>query len=125
MKQNKVRRQLEILASGVILLSALGVIFYQQPIKKTIKLDNEELVYKGTLRHDRLNGQGELSYANGDSYQGEFKNGSFHGKGVFTSHKGWTYEGDFERGQAHGQGMLRTEDGRVFQGTFKQGIYQK
>ena len=41
------------------------------------------------MQNHRLNGQGTLTYDNGDTYTGEFKNGSFNGQGTFKSHEGW------------------------------------
>ena len=46
------------------------------------------------MQNHRLNGQGTLTYDNGDTYTGEFKNGSFNGQGTFKSHEGWTYVGN-------------------------------
>ena len=71
-----------------------------------------------------MNGQGTMTFQNGDSYSGQFRNGIFDGKGTFTSQAGWKYEGDFSKGQADGQGKLTTEGNVVYEGTFKQGIYQ-
>ena len=61
------------------------------------------------MQNHRLNGQGTLTYDNGDTYTGEFKNGSFNGQGTFKSHEGWIYQGEFKSGQADGQGKLTTE----------------
>ena len=71
------------------------------------------------------NGQGTITFQNGDQYTGGFNNGAFNGKGTFQSKEGWTYEGDFVNGQAEGKGKLTTEQEVVYEGTFKQGVFQQ
>lgn len=118
--------------SGLLeLLALLGIIAAASSVMlsgtkmQTMTLDHGKLVYKGEVRDSRLNGMGELTYDNGDSYKGQFTHGVFSGRGTFSSAQGWQYEGEFQKGQAHGQGKLTLEDGRVFEGKFKQGMYQK
>ena len=77
------------------------------------------------MQNHRLNGQGTLTYDNGDTYTGEFKNGSFNGQGTFKSHEGWIYQGEFKSGQADGQGKLTTENKVTYKGKFKQGIFKR
>lgn len=72
-----------------------------------------------------MNGQGTITFQNGDQYTGGFNNGAFNGKGTFQSKEGWTYEGDFVNGQAEGKGKLTTEQEVVYEGTFKQGVFQQ
>ena len=43
-----------------------------------------------------MNGQGKLTFENGDAYEGEFSNGIFNGKGTYKSAQGWTYTGQFK-----------------------------
>jgi len=95
------RKNLEIAALVVIILSALMVFLSAIPGKGVLTLD------KG-----------------GDTYTGNLVNGSFSGYGKFKSKDGWTYEGQFVNGQPEGKGTLTTEANVVYKGTFKQGIYQ-
>lgn len=118
------RQNLEILAVTVIALSAILVFTFNIPSKGALTLDQGKIKYEGSLVHVKMNGEGTLTFKNGDSYKGHFKNGTFDGKGTFTSKDGWKYEGEFANGQANGKGKLTTESNVVYEGTFKQGIYQ-
>lgn len=118
------RQNLELLAVTVIVLSAILVFTSGIPGKGVLTLDQGKIKYDGTLVRGKMNGQGTMTFQNGDSYTGQFRNGIFDGKGTFTSQAGWKYEGDFSKGQADGQGKLTTEGNVVYEGTFKQGIYQ-
>ena len=108
------RTNFEIVAVTLIALSAILVFTSNIPDKGVLTLD------KGAIK----DGQGTLTFKNGDKYEGDFKNGIFDGKGKFTSKSGWKYEGEFSKGQADGQGTLTTEQKVVYKGKFKQGIYQ-
>lgn len=124
-KQELSRGMLEVLACIIILV--LGATTFLLPIKTQASLsyDKGRLVYSGQVINDRFNGQGKLTYANGDVYEGQFINGVFNGQGKFVAATGWSYEGSFKAGQPDGQGTLTTKDKKVYKGTFKQGIYQK
>lgn len=89
-----------------------------------LKLNDGAITYDGGLLHGRMDGNGTMTFDNGDTYTGEFKDGTFNGSGTFTSKDGWKYEGNFTNGEPDGEGTLTTEDSVVYQGTFKQGIYQ-
>ncbi|MBP2624202.1 MORN repeat-containing protein [Streptococcus oricebi] len=119
-----IRQHLEWLALTVIVLSAIFVFTSGLPRKGVLSLENGAIHYDGSLVRDKMNGQGHLTFKNGDSYSGQFQNGLFHGQGTFNSAAGWKYEGEFVNGQAQGQGKLTTENKVVYEGTFKQGIYQ-
>lgn len=108
----------------VIALSAILVFTSNIPSKGALTLDQGKIKYEGSLVHGKMNGEGTLTFKNGDSYKGHFKNGTFDGKGTFTSKDGWKYEGEFANGQANGKGKLTTESNVVYERTFKQGIYQ-
>ena len=88
------RQNLEILAVTVIALSAILVFTSNIPGKGVLTLDQGKIKYEGSLVHGKMNGEGTLTFKNGDSYKGYFKNGTFDGKGTFTSKAGWKYEGD-------------------------------
>ncbi|HFH9839909.1 TPA: hypothetical protein ACGO9X_001011 [Streptococcus suis] len=118
------RRKIEILSLFLVLVCALSVFTSRIGNKQALTLDNGKLQYNGYVVASKMNGQGKLTFENGDSYQGQFKNGIFHGKGTYTSASGWTYTGEFKNGYADGQGKLTTEGKAVYEGRFKQGIYQ-
>lgn len=118
------RRKIEILSLFLVLVCTLSVFTGRIGNKQALTLDNGKLQYNGYVVASKMNGQGKLTFENGDSYQGQFKNGIFHGKGTYTSASGWTYVGEFKNGYADGQGKLTTEGKAVYEGRFKQGIYQ-
>ncbi len=92
--------------------------------KEVLTLDNGKIKYEGYVVASKMNGQGKLTFENGDAYEGEFSNGIFNGKGTYKSAQGWTYTGQFKNGYADGKGKLTTEGQATYEGTFKQGIYQ-
>ena len=114
------RNQFERITVGVIILCALSLFLVTIKTQHSIKIDGTKIAYKGQMQNHRLNGQGTLTYDNGDTYTGEFKNGSFNGQGTFKSHEGWIYQGEFKSGQ----GKLTTENKVTYKGKFKQGIFK-
>ncbi len=75
--------------------------------------------YVGDLNaQGQLEGQGRMSWANGDSYDGEFFAGLFHGKGKFVSGSSGSYTGDYVRGHMEGRGVLTYPDGNRYEGEF-------
>lgn len=75
--------------------------------------------YVGDLNaKGQLEGQGRLTWTNGDKYDGEFLAGLMHGKGKFISPTSGTYKGDYVRGRMEGRGMLTYPDGSRYEGEF-------
>ena len=70
------RNQFERITVGVIILCALSLFLVTIKTQHSIKIDGTKITYKGQMQNHRLNGQGTLTYDNGDTYTGEFKNGS-------------------------------------------------
>ena len=119
------RRKLELVSVVAILaLAVLSIVLVNRPSTKTLVFGDNQVTYTGTTIQGKMNGQGKMTFENGDTYEGEFVDGYFQGTGTYTSKDGWTYEGQFVKGQADGQGRLTTQDNIVYEGTFKQGIYQ-
>lgn len=123
-RKHLVRRNLEIAAVVFVILCALIAFTGQIGHKEVLSLDNGKITYDGFVVSSKMNGQGTLTFENGDSYEGEFSNGIFNGKGTYKSAKGWTYTGQFKNGYADGKGKLTTEGQATYEGRFKQGIYQ-
>lgn len=64
-----------------------------------------------------MEGNGELTYANGDVYSGNFKENNRHGQGKFVDiTTNTTYQGEFEADQRHGLGRLEFQSGAVLEG---------
>lgn len=119
------RRKLELVSVvAILVLAALSIVLVNRPSQKTLVFGDNQVTYTGTTIQGKMNGQGKMTFENGDTYEGEFVDGYFQGTGTYTSKDGWTYEGQFVKGQADGQGKLTTQDSIVYEGTFKQGIYQ-
>ena len=75
--------------------------------------------YVGELNaQGQLEGQGRMSWANGDVYNGEFLAGLFHGKGEFVSRASGIYKGEYARGYMEGRGVLTYPDGNRYEGEF-------
>lgn len=119
------RRKLELVSVvAILVLAVLSIVLVNRPSQKTLVFGDNQVTYTGTTIQGKMNGQGKMTFENGDTYEGEFVDGYFQGTGTYTSVDGWTYEGQFVKGQADGQGKLTTQDSIVYEGTFKQGIYQ-
>ena len=119
------RRRLELVSVvAILVLAALSIVLVNRPSQKTLVFGDNQVTYTGTTIQGKMNGQGKMTFENGDTYEGEFVDGYFQGTGTYTSVDGWVYEGQFVKGQADGQGKLTTQDSIVYEGTFKQGIYQ-
>lgn len=119
------RRKLELVSVvAILVLAVLSIVLVNRPSQKTLVFGNNQVTYTGTTIQGKMNGQGKMTFENGDTYEGEFVDGYFQGTGTYTSKDGWTYEGQFVKGQADGQGKLTTQDNIVYEGIFKQGIYQ-
>lgn len=119
LKRNRIEQVILIL----LLFSSLSVLTNRRTHKADIQLDQGKLHYTGSVVAHKMNGQGKLTFSNGDVYEGEFRNGLFDGQGTYTSASGWTYTGAFKKGYAHGEGKLTTEKQASYQGRFEQGIY--
>lgn len=119
------RKRLELVSVvAILVLAVLSIVLVNRPSTKTLVFGNNQVTYTGTTIQGKMNGQGKMTFENGDTYEGEFVDGYFQGTGTYTSKDGWTYEGQFVKGLADGQGKLTTQDNIVYEGTFKQGIYQ-
>ena len=119
------RKRLELASVvAILVLAVLSIVLVNRPSTKTLVFGDNQVTYTGTTIQGKMNGQGKMTFENGDTYEGEFADGYFQGQGTYTSVDGWVYEGQFVKGQADGQGKLTTQDNIVYEGTFKQGIYQ-
>ena len=76
--------------------------------------------YVGGITNGEPDGNGTLTYSNGDKYEGEWKDGEPDGQGTFTSPNGMKYIGEFKDGESHGQGTF-TFNGMKYVGEFKNG----
>mgnify|MGYP003327007029 CR=1 FL=1 len=49
-------------------------------------------MYEGEFRDGNINGQGTLTFSNGNKYLGKFKNGKFNDQGTFIFFDGYKRE---------------------------------
>ena len=59
------------------------------------------------------NGQGTMTFANGDTYTGGWKDGDRHGQGTMTYPNGDTHTGEWKDDKENGQGTYTYADGTV------------
>lgn len=100
------REKLELTSVLLIVVCGLSVLPLAFKEKTALTYDDGKISYTGYVVNNRMNGQGKLTYENGDVYERQFTNGVFNG-------------------QADGQGTLKAKNEEVYTGTFVQGIYQK
>lgn len=81
--------------------------------------------YIGDLNaQGQLEGQGRMTWTNGDEYDGEFQAGLMHGKGKYSSIYSGNYKGDFVRGYMEGRGVFVYVDGTRYDGEFVANQFQ-
>ncbi|MFL4359576.1 MORN repeat-containing protein [Streptococcus uberis] len=122
---NITRSKVEVISAIFLVICGLTVLTAERKSKQVLTYNHGQIKYSGYVVNNKMNGEGQLTFENGDSYQGHFTNGQFDGKGTFKASNGWSYRGDFKKGQADGKGVLKAKNNKVYKGTFKQGIFQK
>ena len=78
--------------------------------------------YKGSFNvYGERDGQGVMTWENGDVYTGEFFNGNRHGHGTLVFHDGTEYVGEWECNLQHGIGTRRWNNGDCYTGQYQNG----
>jgi hypothetical protein len=78
--------------------------------------------YVGSLNvYGERDGQGVMTWENGDVYTGEFFNGNRHGHGTLAFLDGTEYVGEWECNLQHGIGTRRWNNGDCYTGQYKNG----
>ncbi len=82
----------------------------------------QQVVYEGGWENNKPNGNGKLSFTNGDYFEGQWEMGAFvKGIGQLQDASGF-YRGQFKNGKRHGEGVLISPNGREYYiGEFKEG----
>jgi hypothetical protein len=80
--------------------------------------------YTGNFVNDKREGQGIMTYANGASYKGNFVNDKREGHGTLTYVNGASYTGNFVNNKREGHGTLRYASGASYTGEWKDGNFQ-
>ena len=87
----------------------------------------EELVsatgrYYGKVKNGKPNGNGTMTFHDGETHIGTFLDGKMHGYGTQTGGKdkpGWRYTGDFVNGKKHGHGKESNGNGSHYNGSWE------
>ena len=61
--------------------------------------EKKDRKFVGTIKNGEPNGQGTITFPDGDKYIGKFKDGEYHGQGIYTLHDGSNYVGEFKNGK--------------------------
>lgn len=93
-----------------------------------MKCDNEKckfsfengIIYEGTIKDNKLYGNGDYYFPSGAHYSGDILNGLRHGKGVYKSNDDQIYDGSWKNGKKHGYGKL-IKGNMIYEGEFKEG----
>ena len=87
-----------------------------------LELNGHTNICECEYRYGHRNGQGTLTYSNGDIYVGEFRLGEMHGHGTYIiASTGDKYVGDYVNGSETGRGTIYYGDGYTFTGEVKNG----
>lgn len=79
-----------------------------------------DMQFKGQFVRDAgaltVSGNGQLTWANGDTYQGDLQSGKRHGKGLFVWANGQRYQGDWVHDVPTGQAIADFPNGNHYEG---------
>ena len=78
-------------------------------------------VYEGCVVKGLAEGQGKMTWSNGDVYEGNWKDGKREGRGTITWSNGAKYDGDWKDGKMEGKGKYTYSDGTKYDGDWKDG----
>ena len=78
--------------------------------------DGKRKMYHGESKDGKPNGQGTMTFKNGNVYEGAWEDGKRHGQGKYTYVYGGVYEGAWEYGERHGEGKATFENGVLYEG---------
>ena len=77
--------------------------------------------YEGEIKIGFPNGQGILTFPDGEKYVGEYKDGLKNGHGTYTWNDGGKYVGEYKNGLKNGHGTYTFLNGDNFEGEWKDG----
>ena len=85
----------------------------------------DDAVYDGHWKRGVMDGQGVLTYPDGESYTGAWSRGKRHGVGTQAFPDGDSYEGAWKHGLMHGEGTYALANGSRLSGTWDKGSLAK
>ena len=77
--------------------------------------------YVGTIKNNRITGEGTFTFSNGSTYKGTVTNGLRDGYGIYKSTNNIYYEGGWKNGLKEGKGKI-LQGGMELEGEWKKGI---
>jgi hypothetical protein len=80
-------------------------------------------VFEGEHRNGLPNGQGTLTFPDGEKYVGDWKDGKYHGQGSYTYADGAKYVGKWKDDKKNGQGTHILAEGAKYVGEYKDDKY--
>jgi uncharacterized protein (TIGR02145 family) len=99
-----------------------GEISYKKMVLNFVNCSKNEkwpISFKGEVLGDKPNGQGRMTFCNGDTLTGIWNNFQFTGNGKLKLLDGSIYSGDWKLGKKDGMGELKFPDGNVLRGRFE------
>ncbi|MCR4682602.1 MAG: hypothetical protein K5647_04615 [Clostridiales bacterium] len=107
-------------SSGASYTGGLSVT-YERDGEGTMTFANGDR-YTGHFTADVIDGKGRYEYASGDVYEGDFVMGVKEGTGKYVYADGETYEGGFSADMRNGTGRMTKPDGTEYEGDYVFGI---
>jgi hypothetical protein len=97
--------------------------FQEQALQEFIKqIPAGQAVYQGPFTlSGKKHGEGEMIWANGDTFRGNFVKNERNGHGTLWFASGGEYVGEWVDNQMHGSGTRRFPNGDVYLGDYNQG----
>ena len=100
-----------------------GILHNEDPDNPSVINFPDGTQYIGTVKNNRLTGEGKYIFKNGDTYEGNVSNGLRNGFGVFKSSNNICYEGEWKNGVKHGKGKI-VQGGMELEGEWDKGILE-
>jgi hypothetical protein len=96
--------------------------YYKEKWEGLVSKENKDITkYSGEIKNGLPNGQGTLTFPDGEKYVGEWKDWEKNGQGTFTFHNGDKYVGEWKNEERNGKGIKTTTDGGKYEGEWKDG----
>lgn len=95
-----------------------------QLITNSAEGKREEIDENEIFSGQTITGNGELHFANGNTYKGDLKRGLMDGKGIFSWPDGVVYEGTFTKNRLTGTGVYKWPDGSHYEGDIVESLRQ-
>jgi hypothetical protein len=77
--------------------------------------------YTGSIKNNKMDGNGKIIFDDGGTYEGEWKLGQKEGFGAFIYPCGFEYLGNFRNDQINGEGVLRLSETESLSAIWKDG----